>query len=75
MIPNAGCDPKINIVTIGAEILVRLRKGSIDISELLLNCAAELNVSVDHIILAIDWLYIISAVRVEGERVDLYETK
>lgn len=68
MIPNSGCNPHINIVEIGAHLLKILKHAPCEILKLLENCSTELSVSIDHVILSLDWLYTISAIeRIEGE--------
>lgn len=62
-----GCDPEINIVSLGAKILESLKDESKTIDEILLTFPSELKVSMDHIILSLDWLYIIGSIRTDGE--------
>lgn len=62
MIPSVGCDPDLNVISIGASILNRLKGGAIGLDELLNKLPARLGVSVDHVILTVDWLYTIRAV-------------
>ncbi|WP_375540394.1 ABC-three component system middle component 6 [Rugamonas apoptosis] len=69
MIPNTGCDPQINVVRIGAHLLKSLFKEARDVDELLMNSSAELGVSVDHIILSLDWLFAISAIKYSDNRI------
>ncbi|GEB70087.1 hypothetical protein PC2016_1662 [Pseudoalteromonas carrageenovora] len=69
MIPRRGCDPEINVVSIGAKILEKIVKGSTSLDELMIDCAFELKVSVDHIILSLDWLFSIKAIDFNGEEV------
>jgi hypothetical protein len=64
MMPVPGCDPQVNIIVIGAKLLVELRRTECSIEELLFNFSTRLNVSSDHIILTLDWLYTISAIEV-----------
>lgn len=69
MIPIRGCDPDINIVKIGAEILTILEQRSWQIEEILENCSKDFLVSVDHIILTLDWLFTISAIHVSENEI------
>ena len=55
MIPRSGCDPEINVVSIGAKILEKIVKGSTSLDE--------------HIILSLDWLFSIKAIDFNGEEV------
>jgi hypothetical protein len=66
MIPSYGCDPNINIIKIGAEILNILANREWKTEELLERCSETLVVSVDHIILTLDWLFMISAIQVSN---------
>lgn len=68
MIPNSGCNPHINIIEIGAHLLKTLKQAPCEILKLLENCSTDLAVSIDHVILSLDWLYTISAIeRIEDE--------
>ena len=69
MIPTYGCDPNINIVKLGAEILRILDNKSWSIEELLVKCSKAFDVSVDHIILTLDWLFTISAIKLSETKV------
>ncbi|PSJ18152.1 ABC-three component system middle component 6 [Nitrosomonas supralitoralis] len=62
MIPSPGCDPKINILVIGSEILKRLKNGHVTTENMLIEISNELGVSMDHVILTLDWLYSIHAI-------------
>lgn len=62
MIPSVGCDPDRNIVSLGAEILKVLSHSSFEINHLLVFCSERLSVSIDHIIISLDWLYMIRAI-------------
>jgi hypothetical protein len=65
MLPIKGCNPEVNILFIGAYILKLLheqRSKSIGLKILFNVAKEELSLSIDHIILALDWLYIISAI-------------
>jgi hypothetical protein len=66
MIPSAGCDPRINVVRIGAHLLNMLNSGPADLRNLLEQCSADFGVSVDHVILSLDWLYMIAAIEVNA---------
>lgn len=62
MIPKVGCDPSRNIITLGANIIERLSSSSIDVDNLLLKCSEELSVSMDHIMISLDWLFMIGVI-------------
>ncbi|WP_109407376.1 ABC-three component system middle component 6 [Proteus genomosp. 4] len=65
MLPIKGSHPKMNVLYIGGFILENLhkhKKKRMTITQLMKIGSKELSVSVDHIILTLDWLYIISAI-------------
>lgn len=74
MIPEIGCSPKINILTIGARVICTLKEGPLEIDDLLLSLPKELDISMDHIILTTDWLFLLGILSVEGSKVALNET-
>lgn len=69
MIPNSGCDPRVNVVRLGAELLQFLHSGPQTIAELLKRSSEKLGVSVDHVILTLDWLYAISAIECVNDEI------
>ena len=71
MIPRNGCDPEINVVSIGAKILDKIVKEGTSLDEIMTDCSSELKVSVDHIILSLDWLFSIKAIDFNGEEVTI----
>ncbi|RCE18960.1 ABC-three component system middle component 6 [Aeromonas caviae] len=73
MIPRSGCDPEINVVSIGAKILKKLAKENSSLDAILTDCSSELNVSIDHIILSLDWLFSIKAIGFNGVEVFINE--
>lgn len=76
MLPVKGCNPEINILYIGAYILDKLheRKSKcIEVNQIFEVGSRELSVSVEHIILALDWLYIISAINHNDKEVFINE--
>jgi len=73
MLPSPGCDPEINVVVLGAKVLKKISSGNVEVDWLLESFSTEVGVSVDHIILSLDWLYMIGAVYIEGERIRAYE--
>lgn len=76
MLPTKGSHPKLNMLYIGGFILKKLhehKKKRMSISQLIRIGAKELSVSVDHIILALDWLYIISAISYNSKEVFINE--
>jgi hypothetical protein len=75
MIPSSGCDPEINVVSIGAKILEKLLDGCLTLEEIMSCCSTELNVSIDHIILSLDWLFSIKAINYDGSEVFINEAK
>jgi len=75
MIPIRGCDPEINVVSIGAKILEKLLNCSLSLEDLLSECKTEFEVSIDHIILSLDWLFMIKAIKFDGGEVFINEVK
>ena len=73
MIPRNGCDPEVNVVSIGAKILKKLAEGNSSLDVILTDCSSEFKVSIDHIILSLDWLYAIRAIGVNGAEVFINE--
>lgn len=71
MIPSPGCDPKINILVIGAALINSLKDGPIEEAQLIQRCAINNSVSIDHVILSLDWLHIISAIETENGMVKI----
>ncbi len=78
MIPIRGSNPEVNVVYIGAFILAMIyhsRMGGLKISSIIKVSEEELSVSIDHVILALDWLYTISAIDYKGKEVLINEVK
>ncbi len=73
MIPRSGCDPEINVVSIGAKILQKVAEESLSLDAILIDCSSELKVSIDHIILSLDWLFSIKAIGINGTEVFINE--
>ena len=76
MLPTKGCNPEFNVLYIGGFILKKLheRKSKhMSISQVMKVGTKELSVSVDHIILALGWLYIISAIDYNSKEVFINE--
>ncbi|PSV01934.1 hypothetical protein C0W80_08945 [Photobacterium leiognathi subsp. mandapamensis] len=73
MIPKRGCDPEINVVSIGARILKKITEHNLTIDDILIVCSSELKVSIDHIILSLDWLFSIKAISFNGNEVFINE--
>lgn len=74
MLPTKGSSPKENILVIGSSIIKTLkeRKGKGSSLELLIKDTSKvLSVSTDHVILSLDWLYIINAIRHDNEGIYL----
>lgn len=65
MLPTKGSSPKENILVIGSFIIKTLKERkekNSSLEQLIKNTSQNLNVSADHVILSLDWLYIINAV-------------
>lgn len=63
MIPKIYVDPNLNIVVIGAYILQKLKIDKcINLDSLIETVSIELSLSIDHIILSLDWFYIINSI-------------
>lgn len=62
MIPILGCDPQINVLFIGAEIIKILLKKPYTIEEVISEITKMFDISIDHVILSLDWLYTINAI-------------
>ncbi|WP_410017418.1 ABC-three component system middle component 6 [Pseudomonas sp. 13B_2.1_Bac1] len=73
MLPSQSCDPDINVVVLGAKLIKRLASTETNVEWLLEEFPSELGVSVDHVILCVDWLYMIDAIYIDGERICVYE--
>ncbi|WP_083003179.1 ABC-three component system middle component 6 [Halomonas sp. GT] len=73
MIPSRGCDPEINVVSIGAKILKKIAEENSSLDSMLSGCSSDLGVSVDHIILSLDWLFSIKAIGFNGVEVFINE--
>lgn len=73
MIPSSGCDPEINVVSIGANILKKIAEEQSSLDAILSDCSSELKVSIDHVILSLDWLYSIKAIDFNGIEVFINE--
>lgn len=73
MIPDAGCDPRINVVRIGGYLLYKLKAGPIDLRSLIEDCSTSYGVSTDHVILSLDWLYMIAAIELNAGEIKLNE--
>lgn len=58
MIPKIDVDPNLNIIVIGAYILQKLKiVKCINLDYLIETVSIELSLSIDHIVLSLDWLY------------------
>lgn len=76
MIPNKGSNPEINIVYIGAFVLKRLhetKSRKMKIVHLMKLGEKELSISVDHMLLTLDWLFTISAITHKKDEVFIGE--
>lgn len=71
MIPEVGTNPEINILTIGAKILIYLSQKNqcCTIDSLFEYFQKNSNLSLDHIILSLDWLYMIKAINIRENQV------
>ncbi len=77
MLPTKGCHPELNVLYIGGFILKKLherRSRRMSICQLMKLGEKELSITVDYIILALDWLYIISAIGYNSKEVFINET-
>lgn len=76
MLPTKGSHPEVNVLYIGGFILEVLNEHGrkrMTTTRLIKLGIKELSVSVDHIILALDWLYIISAINYDSKGVFINE--
>lgn len=62
MLPLPGCDPRVNVVVLGARLIDEIRADGYSVEKLLFELPAKLKVSTDHIILTLDWLFAISVI-------------
>jgi len=77
MILTKGTNPEINVVYIGAFVLKRLhetKSHKMKIANLMKVGERELCVSIDHMILTLDWLFAISAIQHNNDEVSINET-
>ncbi len=76
MIPFNGCHPEINVLFIGGYVLEQIRsEKKLGVNVLFEKGTTELNVSVDHMMLALDWLYVISAINFDNNEITLNEAR
>jgi hypothetical protein len=76
MLPIKGSHPEMNVLYIGGFILKKLherKKKCMTLTQLMNVGTKELSISVDYIILALDWLYIISAIGYNSKEVFINE--
>ncbi|HDI3135375.1 hypothetical protein DLR60_14840 [Vibrio tarriae] len=76
MIPTKGSNPEINIVYIGAFVLKRLhetKSSKMKIARLMKLGERELSISIDHMLLTLDWLFTISAITYKNDEVFINE--
>lgn len=74
MLPIKGSHPEINVLFIGGHILKTLqsrRHKRMKVAPLLKSCSKELSLSIDHIILGLGWLYVVSAIESKNDEVYL----
>ncbi len=69
MIPEIGESPYVNVVVIGAGIILLLQNDVNDILDIYEKCSQDFGVSIDHVILALDWLFAIGVIFLEKERI------
>lgn len=77
MILTKGANPEINVVYIGAFVINRLqvsRGRKMKITRLMMLGESTLSISIDHMILTLDWLYTISAIKYNNNEVSINET-
>lgn len=65
MLPLPGCNPRVNVVVLGAHLIDEIRAENCSVEKLLFELPSKLKVSTDHIILTLDWLFAISVVDVD----------
>lgn len=75
VLPINGCDPKLNVYFIGGIILEKIYLGECDLNKLMQTTSLDLDVSMDHIILSLDWLFMISAININDDMVTINEAK
>ena len=76
MIPTKGSNPEINIVYIGAFVLKQLHEKKsrrMKITRLMKLGESELSISIDHMLLTLDWLFTISAITHTNDEVFINE--
>ena len=74
MLPIKGTSPENNMLFIGGFIIKELKKRKVlSIKEIFTIGTRELSVSVDHIILALDWLYVSLIIKYNDKDVFLNE--
>lgn len=73
MIPSPNTDPRISVLFLGAEVLKAIDRQGLDVSVVLEEMSSIFGVSFDHMMLALEWLFIIDAVFVDDGKVKLYE--
>lgn len=74
MLPTRGSSPKENVLVIGAyiiKLLIDCKGNSSSLEKIIKKTCKNLSVSTDHVILSLDWLYIINAVNHNDEGVHL----
>lgn len=77
MILTKGANPEINVVYIGAFVIKRLQESKgrkMKITRLMKLGESELSISIDHMILTLDWLFTISAIKHNNNEVSINET-
>jgi len=75
MILTSGCDPQINVLFIGAEILRLLKNKTFEIEKIIFEVTNKFDISIDHVILSIDWLYMIKAININDNKIFIDEIK
>ncbi|MEQ6924274.1 ABC-three component system middle component 6 [Pseudomonas mosselii] len=63
----------MSVVFLGAEIIKAIGSEGLEISEILEGMSKALEVSYDHMVLALEWIFIIDAVFVDDGRVKIYD--
>lgn len=69
MLPENSSGFLTDVVTIGAVILEHIKEEQTTLDDLLKELPQELGLSIDHIILSMDWLYSIKAIEVNKEEI------
>lgn len=76
MIPTKGSNPETNVVYVGSFVLKQLhetKSRKMKITRLMKLGERELAISIDHMILTLDWLFTISAITYKNDEAFINE--